>query len=152
VIERTYTITGQITIHDPSEITKVELMQNGEVKYTITIEPEPGSEQVTKQFTISDVVPGTYDIVVSEPGHQSYTVTGIDVTGDVDLTQSGDENSSIILNAMGDANLDTNDVVAILRFVVGYAATNFYAETADINGDGNVDTNDAVSIMRKVVE
>jgi len=150
-----YNITGKITSYNPEDRITIYLLQNGVWKYMATIAPETGSGEFTKQFTISNVSAGTYDLIISQPGHQAYTITGLEITEDLDLTQSGEEYSNIILYMMGDANhdgnVDTNDVVAILRCVVGYAATNFFIETANINGDGSVDTNDAVSILRKVV-
>jgi len=138
--EKVY-ITGSIKSYGESnEVTTVKLLKDGKEVDSVTVIGNNGT------YTLS-APKGKYILEIRKANHAvckyDITVDGDDVTQDAEMYLSGDANH--------DGKSDTNDVVAILRYVVGYAATNFYSEIADINEDGTVDTNDAVSILRKVV-
>ena len=146
-------VSGKITSYNPNNPTTVELRQGGEVKYTATIDPTTGSGQVTQDFTISTVAPGTYDLVVTKPGHLTYTVKNV-VVGDTDLdltTLTGKAYSTITLlcgDINGDGSINEDDV-SIIRYANNINKSTAVADNklADINGDGSVNEDD-VSIVR----
>ena len=122
------------------------------MKYTVTISATEGNNLVTQQFELKEVTAGTYDLVVTKPGHLKYTITGI-VVGeeDIDLSEHSNEEIADICLISGDVNddgcIDLKDVVELTSDLV-YGKT--YGETdkkcADINGDECFDLKDLVII------
>ncbi len=144
-------IVGNITSYNPNNATTIQLMQDGEVKYTTTIASEEGSGQVTQQFTMSEIEEGIYDMVISKEGHLTYTITGINVSSeDIDLTQSEKEYSNITLIA-GDVNGDgsvTEGDVMMIRYSTNMNRTVSAAANpaADLNGDGSITEGDVLIV------
>ena len=134
--------------YDPNVAATVKLMQGEEVKYTVTTATSTGSGQTTKTFRILNVTPGRYDLVVSKPGHLSYTVKGVIVTGgDLNLTQHKKAEVAVITLPAGDVNgdgtinsEDLNMVWKPSNYLKGASA----AENAitDVNGDGTINSED----------
>ena len=62
------------------------------------------------------------------------------------------EYENITGDANGDGKLNAKDVIAIMKYLVGYDADGFYAELSDMNGDGKVNSRDVLLIMRAIVE
>ena len=146
-------VSGTIKSYNPNNPTTVELMQNGEVKYTATIAKTTGSGQVTQNFSIPAVAAGTYDLVVTKDAHLTYTVKNV-VVGDTDLnltTLTGKAYSTITLlcgDINGDGSINEDDV-SIIRYANNINKSTAVADNklADINGDGSVNEDD-VSIVR----
>ena len=124
-------------------------MQNGAVKYTVTTATSSGSGQATKTFRILNVTPGRYDLVVSKPGHLSYTVKGVIVAnGELDLTKHSNAAISTITLLCGDIDgdgwIDFSDYQELLK------STNYGKQTsavgvnkiADLDGDTWIDFSD----------
>ena len=146
-------VSGKVQSYGPKSAATVKLMQNGAVKYTVTTATSSGSGQTTKTFRILNVTPGRYDLVVSKPGHLSYTVKGVVVgDGPLDLTKHSNAAISTITLLCGDINGDgsiNEDDVSIIRYAnnINKSTADADNKLADINGDGSVNEDD-VSIVR----
>ena len=141
-------VSGKVQSYGPKSAATVKLMQNGAVKYTVTTNKSSGSGQTTQTFRIPNVTPGAYDLVVSKPGHLSYTVKGVTVTGgDLDLTQHKKAEIAVITLPAGDVNGDGTINSEDLNMV--WKPSNYLkgADTAenaitDVNGDGTINSED----------
>lgn len=147
------TVSGKITSYNPGNATTVELRQGDTVKYSTTITKTTGSGQVTQNFTIPAVAAGTYDLVVTKPGHLPYTVTGVVVgSSDLDLTTNSKEYISTMTllagDVDGDGNINETDV-SIIRYAsnINKDASAAANPLTDMDGDGSVNESD-VSIVR----
>ena len=146
-------VYGKVQSYNPNAAATVKLVQNGAVKYTVTTATSSGSGQTTKTFRILNVTPGRYDLVVSKPGHLSYTVKGVIVAnGELDLTKHSNAAIRNITLLCGDINGDgsiNEDDVSIIRYANNINKSTAVADNklADINGDGSVNEDD-VSIVR----
>ena len=136
-----------ISSYNPSAIITISLYEAGKLVTPVTLGAASGSGQTTRNTTI-DAKPGTYDLVVTKPGHLTYTITGVVVgDSDIDLKASGQAYSTITLLA-GDVN--GNGTIDYEDSNVIYQLNNFNKSTsvggvdinADINGDGVIDYDD----------
>ena len=148
------TLSGVVTSYNPNNATTIELTQGGAVKYTTTIAATTGNEKVTRDFTLTNVALGTYDLVVTKAGHLAYTVTGIVVTDeDIDLTKSEKAYADIKMIAGdvdGNGLVNGNDVQTV-RFTtnINHNTSEAANALADVNGDGLINGTD-VQIIRLV--
>ena len=148
-------VRGAVKSYNPNNPVTVQLIEQGhhEVAYETTIVKTTGSGQVTQDFSIPAVAAGTYDLVVTKPGHLTYTVTGVVVENDpLDLTTLTGKAYSTITLLCGDINGDgsiNEDDVSIIRYANNINKSTAVADNklADINGDGSVNEDD-VSIVR----
>ena len=146
-------VRGAVKSYNPNNATTIQLMQGGKEQYTATIDPTTDSGQKEQSFSISTVAPGTYDLVVTKPGHLTYTVKGVVVgDGPLDLTKHGNAAISTITLLCGDINGDgsiNEDDVSIIRYAnnINKSTADADNKLADINGDGSVNEDD-VSIVR----
>ena len=148
-------VRGAVKSYNPNNPVTVQLIEQGhhEVAYETTIDPTTDSGQVTQSFSFPAVAAGTYDLVVTKPGHLSYTVKNV-VVGDTDLdltTLTGKAYSTITLlcgDINGDGSINEDDV-SIIRYANNINKSTAVADNklADINGDGSVNEDD-VSIVR----
>ena len=133
---------------------------NGKIDFTVTLyetgtTTEKGkvivtgtgaSGQATQDFTLTGVAPGTYDLVVTNPGHLTYTVKDVKVEStDLDLTKRTGKLYSTITMLAGNMNTDdaiNNSDMLIFRSQFGKTGTNITNKCADINGDGYVNNGD----------
>ena len=102
-----------------------------------------------QEFTIPNVAPGTYDLVVSKPGHLKYTVKNVEVGNtDLDLTALTDKPYSTITLLCGDLNGDgiiNEDDLNIIWLPANYlkkADDSGVNALADVNGDGIINEDD----------
>ena len=101
----------------------VWLMQGGEKVYeTITQGEQGGYGQATQGFAFEGVALGTYSLVVTKPGHTSFTVQAVAV---------GDEDEDV------DLADDSRPVVRLMTLPCG-----------DVNGDGMVNSADLAILWR----
>ena len=139
---------GKVQSYGPKSAATVKLMQNGAVKYTVTTATSSGSGQTTKTFRILNVTPGRYDLVVSKPGHLSYTVKGVIVSnGELDLTAHRKAEVAVITLPAGDVNgdgtinsEDLNMVWKPSNYLKGASAAE--NRITDVNGDGTINSED----------
>ena len=146
-------VSGKVTSYNPNNPTTIQLMQGGTEKYSTTIKAATGSGQKEQSFSISTVAPGTYDLVVTKPGHLTYTVKNVVVENDpLDLTKHSNAAIRNITLLCGDINGDgsiNEDDVSIIRYAnnINKSTADADNKLADINGDGSVNEDD-VSIVR----
>ncbi len=147
------TVRGTVTSYNPGNATTVQLKQGDNVKYTTTIDAESGSGQVKQNFSLANVTAGTYDLVVTKPGHLTYTIKSVVVgSEDINLTVATGKTYQTITLLAGDVNSDgsiTEDDVSVIRYStnINKATTSAADKLADVNGDGSV-TEDDVSVVR----
>jgi len=148
-------VSGTIKSYNPGNATTIQLMQGGEEKYSTTINPTTGSVQEEQNFSFDAVAKGTYDLVVTKPGHLTYTVKGVVVgDGPLDLTKHSNAAISMITLLCGDINGDgwvnSTDLGEILQ------GQNYGKQTtvagvnkkADLNGDGWVNSTDLGIVLQ----
>ena len=148
-------VRGAVKSYNPNNPVTVQLIEQGhhEVAYETTIDPTTGSGQKEQNFSFPAVAAGTYDLVVTKPGHLTYTVKNV-VVGDTDLdltTLTGKAYSTITLlcgDINGDGSINEDDV-SIIRYAnnINKSTADADNKLADINGDGSVNEDD-VSIVR----
>ena len=149
------TVSGKLTSYNPGNPTTVALMQNGAVKHTATITQATGNGQVTQDFSFNAVAAGIYDLVVTKPGHLSYTVKNVKVGDtDLDLTKLTGKPYSTITLLCGDINgdgwINSSDLSVVLQ------GQNYGKQTtvagvngkADLNGDGWVNSSDLSIVLQ----
>ena len=113
-------VSGKLTSYNPNNPTTVELRQGGKVKYTATIAKTTSSGQVTQDFTLAGVLPGTYDLVVTKSAHLKYTVKNVVVeTTDIDLTAMTGKSYQTITLLCGDIDgngfINSTDLGIVLQ-------------------------------------
>ena len=142
-------VSGKVQSCNPNAAATVKLVQNGAVKYTVTTATSSGSGQTTKTFRILNVTPGRYDLVVSKPGHLSYTVKGvIAANGELDLTKHQKAEIAVITLPAGDVNgdgtinsKDLNEIWSPANYLKNTTDTGVNP-LADLNGDGTINSKD----------
>lgn len=110
---------------------------------------------MTQDFNLDTVAAGIYDLVVTKPGHLTYTVKGIAVEDTpLDLTKHSNAAISTITLLCGDINGDgwvnSTDLGEILQ------GQNYGKQTtvagvnkkADLNGDGWVNSTDLGIVLQ----
>ena len=113
-------VSGTIKSYNPNNATTIQLMQDGAEKYKTTIGATTGSGQKAQDFTFEAVAKGTYDLVVTKPGHLTYTVKGVVVgDGPLDLTKHSNAAISTITLLCGDIDgngfINSTDLGIVLQ-------------------------------------
>ena len=141
-------VSGTIKSYNPGNTTTIQLMQGSTEQYKTTIDPASGSGQKEQNFSFDAVAKGTYDLVVTKPGHLTYTVKGV-VVGDtaIDLmTMTGKPYQAITLipgDLNNDGSVNTQDYQILTSpSNYGKSASLAAVKVADINGDGSINTQD----------
>ena len=141
-------VSGTVKSYNPNNPTTIQLMQGGKEQYKTTIDADIGSGQKEQNFNFDTVAPGTYDLVVTKPGHLSYTVKGV-VVGSTDLdltTMTGKPYQAITLipgDLNNDGSVNTQDYQILTSpSNYGKSASLAAVKVADINGDGSINTQD----------
>lgn len=151
------TVRGSVKSYNPSNQVTIRLLQGADEKYRTTIDARTDSGQVTQNFSIANVAPGTYDLEVTKAAHLKYTIKNVVVSSsDLDLTTLTGKPYQTITLLCGDVNGDgsiTESDVSVIRLSsninkqITAAGVN---PLADVNGDGSVTESD-VSIVRLAV-
>ncbi|MDD4773820.1 MAG: hypothetical protein PHZ09_09505 [Eubacteriales bacterium] len=147
---RSAVISGRVACYNPL-IEPIITITNGDDIYTAICEP-PAESSLLREFTITGVPDGIYDMVIAKTGHLGVTIKGIVVSGsDIDLTQHGNASISLIELPAGDVNsdgcIDLQDVILLTSsntFSRSYETA--INRTADINGDRCFDLQDLIII------
>ena len=139
-------VSGKVQSYGPKSAATVKLMQNGAVKHTATITQATGNGQVTQDFSFNAVAAGIYDLVVTKPGHLTYTVKNVEV-GDtaLDLTKLTGKAYSTITLLCGD--IVKNGYIDFADYQELLSPANYGKKTtdtgvnelADLNGNGYID-------------
>ena len=148
-------VSGTIKCYNPGNATTIQLMQGSTEKYKTTIDPASGSSQMAQDFTFDAVAKGTYDLVVTKPGHLTYTVKNVKVGDtDLDLTAMEGKPYQTITLLCGDINgdgwINSTDLGVVLQ------GQNYGKQTtvagvngkADLNGDGWVNSTDLGIVLQ----
>lgn len=141
------TVRGSVKSYNPSNQVTIRLLQGaGDEKYKTTIAASTGSRQVTQDFSIADVAPGTYDLEVTKAAHLKYTIKNVVVpSSDLDLTTLTGKPYQTITLIAGNMNTDNavnNSDLLIFRSQFGKSGANITNGNADINGDKKVNNDD----------
>lgn len=135
------TITSYSTSADASDEILVELIQNGELVDSVTVNGN------TVDYSLEDVADGDYILRVHKENH---------VSRDYEITVSGDTTQDVKICPIGDTNLNgrvqSNDGMFAYKHAQGGAADKLegYAfKCADVNNNGRVQSNDAMTIYKQ---
>ena len=148
-------VSGRVTSYNGRNGFTVTLYEAGTktVKHTATISGTGTSGQVTQDFNLDTVAAGEYDLVVTKPGHLTYTVKKVKVEGtDLDLTKRTDEPYSTITMLAGDVNEDgkiNSTDTTFIRYPSNFnkSVTSPGVDAiADINGDGKINSTDTTIV------
>ncbi len=148
-----FSLIGKVKTYNPNNSTNITLKQNGEIKYTTTIEPIMGAGQVEQVFQFENIFPGTYTLEVAKQVHTTFIVNNIVISNqNVDLTQDNRQQVKLITPPCGDingnGNINTEDLSILL------SSNNFNKSTqdavnnlADVDGNGNININDLSALL-----
>ena len=101
------TVSGIVKTYNPTNETKIQLMQGSVEVDKIIIVETVGRGQVEQQFSFSNVSPGTYSLAITKDAHTKFTVSNIVVAdNDVDLTQNNQSDIQVMTLRCGDINGD----------------------------------------------
>ena len=147
-------VSGTVKSYNPGNATTIQLKQGDTVKYTATIDPTTGSGQVEQNFSFDAVAAGTYDLVVTKPGHLSYTVKGV-VVGDaaINLTAMTGKPYSTITLLCGDIDgngfINSTDLGIILKGQnYGKSTATAGDKAADLDGNGFINSTDLGIVLQ----
>ena len=145
-------VKGKVASYNGSHDFTVTLYQAGSdtvVGTPLTVSGSGTVGSTEQEFTIPNVAPGTYDLVVTKDGHLTYTVKGV-VVGDtdLDLTAMTEKPFSTITLPAGDVNgdgtinsKDLNEIWSPANYLKNVTAVGV-DPLADLNGDGTVNSKD----------
>ena len=139
-------VSGTIKSYNPNNATTIQLMQGSMEKYKTTIDPASGSSQMAQDFTFDAVAKGTYDLVVTKPGHLTYTVKNVEV-GDTDLDLTKHSNAAISMITLLCGDIVKNGYIDFADYQELLSPANYGKKTtdtgvnalADLNGNGYID-------------
>ena len=147
-------VSGTVKSYNPNAAATVKLVQNGAVKYTATTATSSGSGQKEQNFSFDTVAAGTYDLVVTKPGHLSYTVKGVVVgDGPLDLTKHSNAAISTITLLCGDIDgngfINSTDLGIILKGQnYGKSTATAGDKAADLDGNGFINSTDLGIVLQ----
>ena len=139
-------VSGTIKSYNPNNATTIQLMQGGKEKYSTTIAAATSSGQVAQNFSFDAVAKGTYDLVVTKPGHLTYTVKNVEV-GDTDLDLTKHSNAAISMITLLCGDIVKNGYIDFADYQELLSPANYGKKTTDtgvnalvdLNGNGYID-------------
>ena len=139
-------VSGTVKSYNPNNPTTIQLMQGSMEKYKTTIDPASGSSQMAQDFTFDAVAKGTYDLVVTKPGHLTYTVKNVEV-GDTDLDLTAMEGKPYQTITLLCGDIVKNGYIDFADYQELLSPANYGKKTtdtgvnalADLNGNGYID-------------
>ena len=152
----TPSVSGTVKSYNPNNPVTVQLIEQGhhEVAYETTIDPTTGSGQKEQNFSFDAVAAGTYDLVVTKPGHLSYTVKGVVVgDGPLNLTKHSNAAISTITLLCGDIDgngfINSTDLGIILKGQnYGKSTATAGDKAADLDGNGFINSTDLGIVLQ----
>ena len=147
-------VSGKVQSYNPNAAATVKLVQNGAVKYTATTATSSGSGQAEQSFSFNAVAAGTYDLVVTKPGHLTYTVKNVVVgSTDLDLTKHSNAAISTITLLCGDIDgngfINSTDLGIILKGQnYGKSTATAGDKAADLDGNGFINSTDLGIVLQ----
>ena len=139
-------VSGTIKSYNPGNATTIQLMQGSTEKYKTTIATDTDSGQKEQNFSFPAVAKGTYDLVVTKPGHLTYTVKNVEV-GDTDLDLTKHSNAAISMITLLCGDIVKNGYIDFADYQELLSPANYGKKTtdtgvnalADLNGNGYID-------------
>ena len=152
----TPSVRGVVKSYNPNNPVTVRLIEQGytEPSYETTIDPTTGSGQKEQTFSFNAVAAGTYDLVVTKPGHLTYTVKGVIVAnGELDLTKHSNAAISTITLLCGDIDgngfINSTDLGIILKGQnYGKSTATAGDKAADLDGNGFINSTDLGIVLQ----
>ena len=147
-------VSGTVKSYNPNNAVTIQLMQSGKEQYKTTIAADTGSGQVAQNFSFDAVAAGTYDLVVTKPGHLTYTVKGVVVgDGPLDLTKHSNAAISTITLLCGDIDgngfINSTDLGIILKGQnYGKSTATAGDKAADLDGNGFINSTDLGIVLQ----
>ena len=147
---RLATISGSVTVVNAGRPVTAELRQNsasGPIISTQTIAVTAANVSNPATLMFRNVAPGVYSLVFRQPGHTSFTVNGIVVTGAGHIDLNRDPNFPMPLplrpgDVNGDGQINIMDLNNLLRnWLTGYVNANF-------TGSGQVNVADLSLLLQ----
>lgn len=140
------TVSGTVCSYNPKNPTTIKLVIGDTVKYETVIGPEDGIDQKDQDFSIPNVSPGAYSLIVTKAGHLSYIINNIAVANEnVNIRNDARIASGIITLPAGDIINDGQIITMDLGRLIedfGKAGASITDPLSDINGDGQVISSD----------
>ena len=147
-------VRGAVKSYNPNNATTIQLMQGGKEQYKTTIAKTTGSGQKDQNFSFPAVAAGTYDLVVTKPGHLTYTVKNVVVgSTDLDLTTLTDKPYQTITLLCGDIDgngfVNSTDLGIILKGQnYGKSTATAGDKAADLDGNGFINSTDLGIVLQ----
>jgi hypothetical protein len=137
-------VSGMIRSYNPRNAATIQLTQNGVVVCSTLTQTWEGYDQADQAFEFEGVEAGTYTLVITKPGHTSFTVQSITVgDGDVDLTK--DSRPEVCLMTLLCGDIDNDGEINQADLNVLWQPSNYNKRVSegadplcDLNGDGEV--------------
>ena len=152
----TPSVRGVVKSYNPNNPVTVQLIEQGhhEVAYETTIDAATDSGQVTQDFSFNAVAAGTYDLVVTKPGHLTYTVKNVKV-GDTDLDLTKHSNAAIRTITLLCGDIDGNGFINSTDLGIILKGQNYGKSTAtagdkaaDLDGNGFINSTDLGIVLQ----
>jgi hypothetical protein len=148
-------INGAVASYNPNTPTTISLMQGEVIKYpTITIPATSGRGQTEGTFSFEGVAPGTYSIVISKPGHTSYTLDGI-IVGEENIILTQDERPEVQLMVLRCGDIDGDGMINDKDLSIMWSLANYNRKTenaantlCDLNGDNMINDVDLTVLWK----
>ena len=150
-----YGVSGNVeSFNSGTDEVTIQLIESGTTEAAYELILSNGANgtvsgnKITQSFTINDVAPGTYDLVVMKSAHLKYTITGVTVgSEDLDLTQNPNERISLIQMLYGDVTQNgiiNLDDINLIQNAANYNKVVSAARDAicDLNGNGTINLDD----------
>ena len=139
-------VSGKVVSYNPNNAVTIQLMQDGAVKYMVTTATSSGSGQKEQSFSFPTVTKGTYDLVVTKPGHLTYTVKNVAV-GDTAIDLTAHSNAAIRTITLLCGDIAKNGYIDFADYQELLSPANYGKKTtdtgvnelADLNGNGYID-------------
>ena len=131
-------LSASITTPSNNPLT-IQLLQNTTIINTITLNPGE------RNFTLENVQPGTYSVVITQAGSTSFTINNIIVTdSNVNLNTLSTQLTNITLtrgDVDGSGAINISDIAALLN---AWGTSCIYA---DVDGSGTVNISDIAALL-----
>jgi hypothetical protein len=154
-IENGVKVSGKVGSYNPKNETIIELVQNGEAVYTVTIPATAETGWKEQDFAFHNVAPGTYSLVVSKDTHLKTTINNITVGGtDIDISQDIRADIAVIKLRCGNLNSDRqigpSDLAVLLsnnNYMKNVGEGGALEPRTDLNGDLQVGPSDLAILL-----
>lgn len=149
-------VSGTVKSYNPNNPVTVQLIEQGhtEAAYETIIDATTGNGQKEQNFSFPAVAAGTYDLVVTKPGHLSYTVKGI-VVGDTPLDLKKHSNAAISTITLLCGDIDGNGFINSTDLGIILKGQNYGKSTAtagdkaaDLDGNGFINSTDLGIVLQ----